>query len=243
MRTNSAFRSASRRLSAAAAVASIGIVGAASADAHVHVTPEKAAAGSYSVLTFKVPNESKTASTTKVEVTLPTDHPLSSVSYQPVPGWTAKVTTSKLPKPVTADGKTLTQAPTKIEWTADANSGIKDGQFHQFVISAGPLPSVDSITLPTKQTYSDGHVVNWNQPIKGSEEPESPAPILYINGAAPSADSHAAPADSKHSAAVAANDSSDASDSTARWIGVGGLAAGLLGLLVAVVAMTRRGQK
>ena len=98
---------------AAAATMTAGLlaVGAAAASAHVHVDPDDTAAGGYTHLTFNVPNESPTAKTSKLEVTLPTDTPLTSVSVKPVEGWKAVVTTTDLPKPVTVAGATVTKAP------------------------------------------------------------------------------------------------------------------------------------
>ena len=52
---------------------------AAPAAAHVSVEPARAERGGYSTIAFKVPNERDKASTVKVEVTLPVDHPLASM--------------------------------------------------------------------------------------------------------------------------------------------------------------------
>ena len=71
-----------------------------SASAHVSVDPGQAAAGSYAVITVKVPNESETAGTDRVVLNLPTDTPFASVSYVPVAGWTAKLNRETLPTPV-----------------------------------------------------------------------------------------------------------------------------------------------
>ncbi len=207
-----------------------------SAQAHVRVNPDTAAAGSYATLTFKVPTESATASTTQLEVDLPTDHPFGSVSYQPVPGWTATVTTSKLAKPVTTDDGTITEAPTKIVWKADASSAIEPGQFQTFPISVGPVPKVASITFAAKQTYSDGTVVAWDQPTpKSGAEPEHPAPVLNITAA----QAGSAPTDAPSVAATPAEkQSSDSSDGV--WYGVGGIGVGVAALLVAVYALVRK---
>ncbi|WP_368497970.1 YcnI family protein [Herbiconiux sp. A18JL235] len=157
------------------------------ASAHVRVNPAQAVAGSYTTLTFKVPNESATASTTSVTVDLPTGTPFTSVSYQPVPGWTTEVVTGDLPEPVTSGSATLTEAPVSVTWTAVDGVGIADGQFQEFPISVGPVPDVGSIALPAHQSYSDGSVVDWDEPAPASgEEPESPAPVLYVNDAPPS---------------------------------------------------------
>ena len=67
-------------------------LGAGAASAHVSVDPASTSAGGFSQLTFKVPNESGTAKTTKLTVTLPAGTPFTSVSVKPMDGWTAKVT-------------------------------------------------------------------------------------------------------------------------------------------------------
>jgi len=91
-----------RPVAVGAAAVALTVAVPLAAQAHVHVDPGQASAGSYAVLTFRVPTESATASTTKVVVDLPADHPFSSLSYQPVPGWTTKVVTSKPRAPSSA---------------------------------------------------------------------------------------------------------------------------------------------
>ena len=49
------------------------------AAAHVKVDPSSASQGSYTVLTFRVPNEEADADTVGLKVQLPVDHPLASV--------------------------------------------------------------------------------------------------------------------------------------------------------------------
>ncbi|THG29243.1 DUF1775 domain-containing protein, partial [Naasia lichenicola] len=96
------------------------------ASAHVHVDPENAEPGEYALLTFRVPNESATATTTSVEIQLPTDTPFSYAAVEPVEGWDAQVVTSELPAPVDVDGTTISEAPTSILFTA-TGTGIGDG--------------------------------------------------------------------------------------------------------------------
>src|SRR3954453_12288412 len=95
-------RTVLRRAGVATALAAAGLLTAAGvASAHVTVHPESYAKGATDgVLTFRVPNEEDKASTTKVRVYLPTDHPVLGVLVTPQNGWTAKVTTSKLKTPV-----------------------------------------------------------------------------------------------------------------------------------------------
>ncbi len=211
----------------------------AGAQAHVRVTPNTAAPGSYPTLTFKVPTESATASTRQLAVDLPTDHPFGSVSYQPVPGWSVQVVTSRLRTPVKTGDGTITEAPTRITWTASgAAARIAPGQFQTFAISAGPVPDVGSVKLPAKQTYTDGSVVDWDEttPAAGSE-PEHPAPTLYVKSAPPGGSATSA----RPAATVAAGPqkAEDTADTSGRWFGVGGIAVGALALVVAVYALTR----
>ena len=58
----------------------------ATAGAHVTVHTDSTASGSFSALTFRVPNESDSASTVKLEVQLPKDTPFLYVSSKPIPG-------------------------------------------------------------------------------------------------------------------------------------------------------------
>src|SRR5690606_28343051 len=121
------------RPTTAGAVAGVAVLAlAAPAVAHVSVQREgEAAKGGYAVVNCKVPNERDNASTTKVEVTFPTEHPLASVMPQPVAGWDVKVTKSKLDKPLEMHGKKIDEAVTKVTWTADGD-GIEPGFFQKF---------------------------------------------------------------------------------------------------------------
>ena len=229
---------------AAAATLSAGLLaaGAVSASAHVHVDSDDPAAGGYSHLTFNVPNESETAKTSKLEVTLPTDTPLTSVRVKPVEGWTAVVTTADLPAPVTIAGATVTKAPSSVVWTADAAHQIGQNEYQAFSLSVGVLPDAGTtVTLPTAQTYTDGTVVKWDEKtVEGQAEPEHPAPSFVTTAKDAEAAAHAgssgttAPSPSAAPAA-AASTSSDAG-SVAGWIG---LAAGLIGLAAGLTALAR----
>lgn len=171
-----------RRLVVALSVCALVLASAGAAWAHVEVSPESAAAGSVARLAFSVPNERDDAATTKVELFLPADHPLATVDVEPVPGWTAAEEKTHLTTPVkTDDGDTVADAVTHITWSGGQ---IKPGEFQEFVISAGPLPSVGQLAFKALQTYSDGQVVRWiEEAAPGTSEPEHPAPVLKITAA------------------------------------------------------------
>jgi len=209
-----------------------------SASAHVTIDPGQAEPGSYTVVTVKVPNESDTASTNRVELSLPTDTPFTSVRYVPVPGWTAELVTSKLPKPVTVGESTITEAITSVVWTAAPGSEIGAGQLQLFPLSLGPVPDTGSVSFPAAQGYTDGSTVNWDE--SGSDA-EHPAPVLYINDA-PAADHHGGAGDDDAMTAAAASETAPVSteDVLARVLGIGGLVIGVIGIVLAVAARRTR---
>ncbi|MFC8268211.1 YcnI family protein [Streptomyces cinereoruber] len=229
--------------------------------AHVSVQPQgEAAKGGYATVNIKVPNERDNASTVKLEVNFPLDHPLASVMPQPVPGWKAEVTKSKLDKPLELHGKKINEAVSKVTWTADG-SGIASGFFQTFPLSLGQLPEdVDQLVLKSIQTYSNKEVVRWIEEQKeGAEEPQNPAPVLKLSAAsddhhgggatAPSATAtasagekagHDGKAGDHEEKAAAASSSSSSSDTTARILGVIGILVGVAGVAFGVLAGRRR---
>ncbi|MGI8458430.1 MAG: YcnI family copper-binding membrane protein [Propionibacteriaceae bacterium] len=215
-------------------------VAASTAQAHVRVIPDATTTGSFSALTFRVPNESATAGTVKVAVQLPQDAPFLHVSSKPVPGWTATSTLEKLPTPVDSGGTTITKAIRTVTWTADRGTQIAPGQYQEFSLSVGPLPSPRTILLPAVQTLSDGTVVSWDQPTPASgDEPDHPAPELVVTAAAASA-GPAAPADPVSGSPVEPSSAQSASsDTMARWLGGAALVVALVGLAVAVAGRRR----
>ncbi|MFG1604676.1 YcnI family protein [Actinoplanes sp. NPDC049265] len=223
----------------AVSVAALTLAIAAPASAHVTVSSANAAQGGYAKATFRVPNESDTASTTKVEVTLPIQNaPVASVSIRPVPGWTAAVTKSPLAKPLDNHGTQIKEAVSKITWTAAADAAIKPGQFQEFDVSLGPLPEVDQMVFKTLQTYSDGNVVRWiDEPAAGGEEPESPAPVLKLAKAAP--EGGAAPAAASGPAVSAQAAPAAETSNTGTALGLAGLALGVIALIIALLAFRR----
>ncbi|MCX4915742.1 YcnI family protein [Streptomyces sp. NPDC060011] len=232
------------------AASAVLVLSAAPAFAHVSVSPDGAAAkGGYAVVNFKVPNERDDASTTKLEVNLPTDHPLASVMPQPVQGWNVQVTKSKLDKPVTLHGEKIDEAVTKVTWTADGK-GIQPGFFQKFPLSVGALPEdTDQLVFKAIQTYDNKDVVRWIEPQKeGAEEPENPAPVLALSAATEdhhgSAGAEDASDTEKSDGAAKGTDqaaaSADSSDTTARVLGVVGIVVGALGVAYGVFANRRR---
>lgn len=203
------------------------------ASAHVHVSSNDAAQGGYGLLTFRVPTESDTASTTELIIELPKDTPITSVSTQPIPGWTAELKTEKLSEPIPSDHGEITSYVSQISWSADSKQdGIAPGEFQQFSISAGPLPETDSIAFPTEQRYSDGSSVSWDEIASGAAEPEHPAPALNL---LPAED----PPDPSAEAASGPSPEADTAPNAPVVLDALTLALAAAALIVAVIAILR----
>jgi uncharacterized protein YcnI len=224
---------------AGAAAVAVGLT-ALPALAHVTVSSPDATQGGFGVLTFRVPTESDSASTTGITVQFPAEQPLAFASVKPKARWTYTVTKAKLATPVKTDDGEVTEYTSVIDWKAAPGGGIKPGEFDEFQVSAGPLPKAASMTFKAIQTYSNGKVVSWVEvpPAGSTTEPDLPAPTLKLT-AAPAV-SGATTATAAGAAANAAADSDAATKGSvtgAYLLGGAGLLAGLAGL---ALGRTRR---
>jgi uncharacterized protein YcnI len=208
----------------------------AAADGHVTVQPATAPAGGFVRLDLRVPNERDDAGTTKVDVKLPPG--FLSASYEPVPGWSVKVTRERLAKPVKVEGFDVTEQVSRITWTGTGKQGvIGPGQFQDFGLSlAMPKGKPGSkLTVKALQTYQGGEVVRWI----GPEDSDEPAPTVTLT-AAGEGGAHGAPAEgaggsepSEAPAAASDDGGSDGLAIAALVVGGLGLLAGVGGLLAA----------
>lgn len=169
---------------ATVAVATLALlgVGAGIASAHVSVSSTDAAEGGFGTVVFTVPNETTTATTTRVQVQIPDATPLSQVLVQPVPGWTVSTTQRLLATPLKDDdGGSVSTVVSVVDFAATAG-GIAPGQFQQFTLSVGAFPDgKDTFAFNVLQTYNDGTQAAWIDPTVAEQpEPEHPAPVLRL---------------------------------------------------------------
>jgi uncharacterized protein YcnI len=120
---------------------------------HVTVRSDNPEPGGFAVYTVRVPNESETGSTIRIEVQMPEG--LEASRYQPVPGWDMSI----------ENGVLLIEGGT-----------IGPGQFEEFRFQARNPEQPGDISFPAVQTYDDGEVVNWS----GAPESEAPASVVEI---------------------------------------------------------------
>jgi uncharacterized protein YcnI len=225
------------RLSAALLATTLVAV-ATPAFAHVGVSSTDAAQGGFGKAVFRVPNESDTAATTQLVVTLPASTPFAFVSAESKPGWKVDVAEKTLDAPTKVGDYELTKAVSTITWTA-TDGGIPVGQFDEFAISGGPFPKADDISFAAQQSYDDGEVVDWSQEQTGDEEPEHPAPVLALSESG-GAGAHGGSHDTEEVAQVSEDDDSSTGVVVGIAIGAAALAVALSALVVALRQNRRR---
>lgn len=212
------------------AVAVTALTFAAPAAAHVHAEGDSVPQGGYGIVTLIVPSESDAAATTGVTITLPEGVDLTSARTLPIAGWTATVERTQ------SGG---TERVSKILWTAnDPAAGYGAAEYREFAFSAGPWPEgVESVALPSDQSYSDGSIVSWDEvAVDAASEPEHPAPeVTLIEAEEGHGDSHGG------SAAEASTDHHEAAASTSDSSNTVWQVVSIVSLVLAVVAVAGLG--
>jgi uncharacterized protein YcnI len=203
-----------RAVAVLVAAASLVLAGAAGAHAHVSVVASNPSGGAWTLLTFRVPSESATASTTGLRVTIPDDVTFTQVRVQPLAGWQAEVV-----READSDGE---ERVTEVVWEA-TDEGLGPDEFQEFALSVGPLPEEGTVHFPTVQEYSDGSTADWVQQATGDAEPDYPAPSIdIVPTEGDTADSHgvdSAPADAAaESAAESTGGASEVEAAQPSWL-------------------------
>jgi uncharacterized protein YcnI len=117
---------------------------------HAAMSPPVAKAKVLQQFTLSVPTEEEGATTTSIELTLPSGFTID--SFEPSPGWKRS-----------AHGQSVT-------WSGGRVPTDEDSVF-RFNASLG---SSREYRFSVRQTYSDGKVVEWN----GAEGSDTPAPLV-----------------------------------------------------------------
>lgn len=234
---------------AGAGAAALAIVGVTSipASAHVTVTPDTTAAGAYAVLTFSVGHGCEGSPTTGLRIAMPEEIP--AVTPTVNSGWTVKKVTQQLDQPVEdAHGNQLTERVAEVVYTA--RTPLVDG-FRDTVQLSVQLPDAEGETLafPVVQTCVKGET-GWTETAAEGQDPEaleSPAPLVTITEAGDDGHHGAEAADSTDAGEADAEDDASAKeeseDSDSQGLALGGLAAGIGGLVLGGLALARSGKK
>lgn len=230
-----------KRTTACSAMA-LALLVPAAAQAHVSVHPNTVPAGAFATLNVRVPGEEEKAYAYKVDTLFPSG--FTDVSIQNVPGWTAKVVTRKLAKPIETDDGPVTEEVSQVIWTGDksVDGRLDNGTFMQFPLSVA-IPknlSGKSLAFKTLEYYSSGKVVRWI----GAPNAEFPAPTINITAKGgvlqDVAGGEAGPTAGEVPGAEAATPTtSSSSGGASKGLGIAALILGALGLLAGGAALIR----
>jgi len=193
--------------------------------AHTTVRVDTPVPGAYAVYTVRVPNESDTASTERIEVQMPEG--LDASRYEPEPRWEIAI----------ADGVMTIEGGT-----------IAPGEFKDFRFQAQNPEEPTELRFNAVQTYDDGEVAEWI----GDEDTDRPASFVEIVGETADGDDHcgaaAEPSESEAAGGVesaegdaepVAVSATTEGGSGGTGLGIAGLVAGLAGLALGGAAFAR----
>jgi uncharacterized protein YcnI len=134
-------------------------IAAPSAWGHAVVSPPVAKAATLQQFTLSVPTEKEGATTTKIELDVPSGFAID--SYAPTPGWK---------RVVSATGSGEEAVVHKVTWSGGKVPTEEDAVF-RFNADA---TKATTYKFTVQQTYSDGSVVSWS----GPESSDTPAPTV-----------------------------------------------------------------
>jgi uncharacterized protein len=163
------------------ALAALGaLIAPAAAAAHISLHPNTVPSGALATLDVRVPGEQEGAHVTKVDILFPAG--FTSVAYENVPGWSAKVLTQKVSPPIQTSEGPVSEEVSQLIWTWTGPLGIVNN--NQFVLLPMSLALPDNLAgqplqFKTVQSYSNGQIVHWIDPSLGAEHP---APRINVTG-------------------------------------------------------------
>jgi len=212
-------------------------VAAAPASAHVTITPSDTAAGAYTVLTVSVGHGCEGSPTTALDIQIPEQ--ILSVTPTVLPGWEVEKQMVQLDEPVEdAHGTVTTERVGQVVYTAD--QPLPDGYRAAMELSLQlPDAAGETLTFPVVQRCAQGETAWTETAAEGqdAEELERPAPMVTITDAESGAEADAGAGEGSP-ATTATRTVEVESDSSAAF-GLAGLAAGLIGIVIALIAITR----
>ncbi len=144
---------------AVAAAGATALIAVTDASAHARVSPPVSLSGKLQLYSLAIPTEKENLKTTKIVFTVPAGFGID--SFVPATGWTQQVQST---------GSGDSAVVQKVTWTGGS---IPTGEDSLFQFLAQPAKS-GTYTFDVQQTYSDGSIVDWNEPESGA----NPAPTI-----------------------------------------------------------------
>ena len=148
-----------RRLVAGVLATAAALVFTSAAWAHAEISPTVVLSKHLQEFGLLVPTEKENATTTSVELTVPSGFAID--SFVPSPGWKRTEQTSD------SGEEAIVQ---KVTWSGGKVPTGEDAAFH-FLATPNDSKTYD---FEVRQTYSDGSIVDWS----GPESSDTPAPAI-----------------------------------------------------------------
>jgi uncharacterized protein YcnI len=148
-----------RQLVAGALAACVALVVTSTAWAHAEMSPAVVLSKHLQEFGLLVPTEKENATTTSVELTVPSGFAID--SFVPAPGWK---------RTVQSKGSGEEAIVQKVTWSGGKTPTGEDSAFH-FLASPDSSKTYD---FEVRQTYSDGSIVDWS----GPESSDTPSPTV-----------------------------------------------------------------
>jgi len=148
-----------RRLVTGVLATTAALVFTSAAWAHAEISPAVVLSKHLQEFGLLVPTEKENATTTAVELTVPSGFAID--SFVPSPGWK---------RTVPSKGSGEEAVVQKVTWTGGKTPTGEDSAFH-FLASPNSSKTYD---FTVRQTYSDGSIVDWS----GPESSDTPAPTV-----------------------------------------------------------------
>jgi len=148
-----------RYLVVCALAAAAALVAASGAWAHAELTPAVVVSKHAQEFGLLVPTEKESATTTSIELTVPSGFAID--SFVPSPGWKRTEQTK---------GSGEEAIVQMVTWTGGKVPTGEDAAFH-FLATPNDSKTYD---FEVRQTYSDGSIVDWS----GPESSDTPAPTI-----------------------------------------------------------------
>jgi periplasmic copper chaperone A len=250
--TNDVHRSTTRRGTAIGLGLGVLLAGAAPASAHVSPTPSEVPAGGFTAVGLTVGHGCEESPTTSVQIQVP--ETILNVTPAIVPGWDVEVATEPLDEPVEGShGEQITERESMVTYTAQAGNELPDGFRQTYTIGfQAPDTEGEYLFFKTIQICAEGQT-EWIEEYTGEgEEPEHPSPAVLVTAAQ---GGHGAeePDDEATETTEASEDGADEhaaapeptlpdDDDPSNGLAVVGLIAGLGGLALGGVALSRSGK-
>lgn len=215
---------------ALAAGTALALGAALPASAHITVSASSTAAGSYSLLSFSLPHGCDGSPTTSIAISLPEQ--ILAATPTVVAGWEVEKVTEPLASTESdAHGEEVSERVMRVVYTS-TTGGLAEGYRAQFDVQVR-LPDLDAGTelgFPVLQSCADGEE-RWEGDT---------LPVVTLTDAdgdahgGDNADAAAAGHDGGTSTDATADSRSSEPDVLARAFGIGGLALGTVGVVLAI---------